>query len=235
MTIQNLYNLYRQYPSVETDTRKLKKGDLFFALKGPHFDANLFVDTALQKGAAYAISDKPENAGNDRIIIVDDVLKTLQDLALFHRQQFTIPFLAITGSNGKTTTKELIHAVLSQRYKTYTTRGNLNNHIGIPLTLLSVKEDAEMAIIEMGANHLKEIQSYCLYTLPTHGLISNCGKAHLEGFGSLEGVKKGKGELFDYLRTTDKGTAFIMKDYDYLVEMSRAFQILLHMERPMRT
>ena len=149
-----------------------------------------------------------------------DVLETLQQLARHHRQQFSIPFLAITGSNGKTTTKELIHAVLSSSFKTYTTEGNLNNHIGIPLTLLEIQNDAEIAVIEMGANHLQEIASYCGYALPTHGLITNCGKAHLEGFGGLEGVQKGKGELYDYLRST-KGIAFMMWDYDYLQDMSK--------------
>jgi UDP-N-acetylmuramoyl-tripeptide--D-alanyl-D-alanine ligase len=222
MTIDQLYKIYRQYPSVQTDTRKLKTGDLFFALKGPNFNGNLFASAALEAGSAYAIVDEPGLAGttpNDRIIVVDDVLTTLQQLAKYHRQQFNIPFIAITGSNGKTTTKELVHAVLSAGYKTYTTQGNLNNHIGIPLTILSVKDDAEMAVIEMGANHLREIASYCEYTLPTHGIITNCGKAHLEGFGSIEGVRKGKGELYDYLRAHD-GTAFVMWDYDYLQTMS---------------
>jgi len=148
----------------------------------------------MEKGASYAVVDEEINSADQRIIKVDDVLLTLQQLAKHHRQQFTIPFIAITGSNGKTTTKELIHAVLSSHFKTYTTEGNLNNHIGIPLTILKVKADAEIAVIEMGANHQKEIASYCTYTLPTHGLINNCGKAHLEGFGGIEGVKKGKGE-----------------------------------------
>jgi UDP-N-acetylmuramoyl-tripeptide--D-alanyl-D-alanine ligase len=151
---------------------------------------------------------------------VEDVLQTLQDLAKHHRQHFNIPFIAITGSNGKTTTKELIHAVLSAKYRCYTTRGNLNNHIGIPLTILAVKSDAEIAVIEMGANHLLEIAGYCKYTLPTHGIITNCGKAHLEGFGGIEGVRKGKGELYDFLRANE-GTAFVMWDYDYLREMSK--------------
>ncbi|MBS1933197.1 MAG: UDP-N-acetylmuramoyl-tripeptide--D-alanyl-D-alanine ligase, partial [Bacteroidetes bacterium] len=150
----------------------------------------------------------------------DDVLQTLQQLAKHHRQQFNVPLIAITGSNGKTTTKELIHAVLSSTFKTYTTQGNLNNHIGIPLTLLSVKKDADMIVIEMGANHQKEIESYCTYTLPTHGIITNAGKAHLEGFGGIEGVKKGKGELYDFLRK-NSGTAFVMWDYEYLQEMSK--------------
>jgi len=143
----------------------------------------------------------------------------LQELAKHHRQQFDIPFIAITGSNGKTTTKELIAAVLSSHFKTYTTIGNLNNHIGVPLTLLSIQADAQMAVIEMGANHLHEIESYCQYAMPNYGMITNCGKAHLEGFGSEEGVKKGKGELFDYIKE-HKGTAFVMKDYDYLNNMS---------------
>ncbi len=163
-----------------------------------------------------------------RIIFVDDVLQTLQALARHHRRQFSIPFIAITGSNGKTTTKELIHAVLSSAYIVYTTEGNLNNHIGVPLTLLSIRADAQFAVIEMGANHRGEIAGYCRYALPTHGLITNAGLAHLEGFGGPEGVKKGKGELFDFLRGNDdggegatSGTAFVMRDYDYLREMSR--------------
>jgi UDP-N-acetylmuramoyl-tripeptide--D-alanyl-D-alanine ligase len=144
-------------------------------------------------------------------------------LALYHRKKFDIPFLAITGSNGKTTTKELIHTVLSSHYKTYTTEGNLNNHIGVPLTLLKIKEDAQMVVIEMGANHQREIASYCEIALPTHGLITNCGKAHLEGFGGVEGVRKGKGELFDFLRAYN-GVVFLMKDYAYLQEMSKGIE-----------
>ncbi len=220
MEIATLYNLFLQHPSIQTDTRKLKQGDLFFALKGDNFNGNLFSKQALQLGAAYAIIDEVVDFEDDRLITTTDVLKTLQELAKYHRQQFTIPFLAITGSNGKTTTKELVNEVLATTCKTYTTKGNLNNHIGIPLTILSVKKDAAIAVIEMGANHQKEIEGYCMYTLPTHGIITNCGKAHLEGFGGLEGVKKGKGELFDYLRKNN-GTAFIMNDYDYLVEMSK--------------
>lgn len=214
-----LYDLYLQHPSVQTDTRKLRPGDLFFALRGPSFNGNEFAAQALEQGAAYAIVDEQQYVTSDRTILVDDVLCSLQDLARQHRQHFNIPFLAITGSNGKTTTKELIHAVLSTTLKTYTTQGNLNNHIGIPLTLLSVKKDAQIAVIEMGANHQKEIEGYCLYTLPTHGIITNAGKAHLEGFGGIEGVKKGKGELFNFLRANE-GTAFVMWDYDYLRTMS---------------
>ena len=219
MTIEQLYDIYRQYPSVQTDTRKLKAGDIFFALKGPNFNGNQFAPAALAAGSAYAVVDEPPVTPDSRIIVVDDVLTTLQQLAKYHRQQFTIPFIAITGSNGKTTTKELVYTVLSAGFKTYTTQGNLNNHIGVPLTILSVKYDAEMAVIEMGANHLKEIASYCEYTLPTHGIITNCGKAHLEGFGSIEGVRQGKGELYDFLRAHN-GTAFVMWDYDYLQTMS---------------
>ena len=163
---------------------------------------------------------RPDETSADHLILVPDVLTTLQDLALHHRQQFNIPFIAITGSNGKTTTKELIHAVLSSTFTTYTTKGNLNNHIGIPLTILSVRKDAQLAVIEMGANHQKEIEGYCAYTLPTHGIITNIGKAHLEGFGGPEGVKKGKGELYDFLRTHN-GTAFVLTDSPDLPAMSR--------------
>jgi UDP-N-acetylmuramoyl-tripeptide--D-alanyl-D-alanine ligase len=220
MQLPDLYDIYLQHPSIQTDTRKLKKGDIFFALKGPSFNGNLFVKQALDAGAAYAVTDEPLDFSDERIIATEDVLQTLQQLAKYHREQFDIPFIAITGSNGKTTTKELVHEVLSSTYTTYTTKGNLNNHIGIPLTILSVGMDAEMAVIEMGANHQKEIESYCTYTLPTHGIITNCGKAHLEGFGGIEGVQKAKGELYDYIRANN-GTIFLMNDYDYLIEMSK--------------
>jgi UDP-N-acetylmuramoyl-tripeptide--D-alanyl-D-alanine ligase len=236
MNIERLYQLFLQHSSIQTDTRQLKDGDLFFALKGPNFNGNRFALSALERGAAYAVIDEappaqpsgsgasaapqPATALSERLILVDDVLATLQALALHHRRQFDIPFIAITGSNGKTTTKELVHAVLASTYTTYTTVGNLNNHIGVPLTLLSIKKDAQFAVIEMGANHQKEIESYCQYTLPTHGIITNAGKAHLEGFGGSEGVKKGKGELYAFLQEHE-GTAFVMWDYDYLREMSK--------------
>lgn len=230
MEIPELYKLYLQYPSVQTDTRKLKPGDLFFALKGPNFNANSFATKALETGAVYAVVDEEPGVVDSRIIRVPDTLKVLQQLAGHHRMQFEnqvsgkqIPFIAITGSNGKTTSKELMHAVLSSTYKTYTTEGNLNNHIGIPLTILKIKADAEIVIIEMGANHQKEIEGYCTYTRPTHGIITNCGKAHLEGFGGVEGIRKGKGELFDYLRANN-GTAFVMWDYDYLQKMSEGIK-----------
>ena len=220
MQLPDLYDIYLQHTSIQTDTRKLKQGDIFFALKGPSFNGNTFAKQALDTGAAYVVADESVGFSDNRIIPTEDALQTLQELAKYHRQQFDIPFIAITGSNGKTTTKELVHEVLNSTYTTYTTKGNLNNHIGIPLTILSVGMDAEMAVIEMGANHQKEIESYCNYTLPTHGIITNCGKAHLEGFGGIEGVRKGKGELYDYIRAND-GTIFLMRDYDYLIEMSK--------------
>ena len=239
MTIQQLYDIYLRHPSIRTDTRQLKQGDLFFALKGPNFNGNAFATRAFELGAAYAIIDEAPDQSSDRLIVVPDVLSTLQELALHHRRQFNIPFIAITGSNGKTTTKELIHATLSSTYTTYTTQGNLNNHIGIPLTILSVQKDAQFAVIEMGANHQKEIEAYCRYTLPTHGIITNVGKAHLEGFGGPEGVKKGKGELYDFLRSTQvpaigsaaspghSGTAFVLRDSADLTQMSRGIPHLI--------
>ena len=233
MITEELYNIYKQYPSVQTDTRKLKEGDIFFALKGENFNGNTFVQKAIDTGAAYAVIDEEQYAVFGKTVLVDNVLTALQQLAKYHREQFNnlpdgrqVPFIAITGSNGKTTTKELIHAVLSSSFRTYTTEGNLNNHIGVPLTILKIKADAEMAVIEMGANHQKEIESYCLYAQPTHGLITNCGKAHLEGFGGVEGVRKGKGELFDHLRS-NKGTAFVMWDYDYLQQMSEGISTIV--------
>jgi len=222
-SIVYLYEIFKANPRVQTDTRKLQKGDLYFALKGPNFNGNLFAIAALEAGAAFAIVDEliPNSENWDtKILQVQDSLICLQALAKFHRQQLKIPFIAITGSNGKTTTKELVSTVLASHLTTYTTQGNLNNHIGVPLTLLSIKTDAQIAVIEMGANHLHEIEQYCSYTLPSHGLITNCGKAHLEGFGSEAGVKKAKGELFDFIRT-HHGTVFIMSDYDYLNEMSK--------------
>jgi UDP-N-acetylmuramoyl-tripeptide--D-alanyl-D-alanine ligase len=226
MTIAELYEKYLRFPSIQTDTRKIKPGDIFFALKGPNFNGNNFASQAIEQGAAYAVVDEQEFADEEQLIWFPDTLKCLQELALHHRQQLNIPFIAITGSNGKTTTKELIHAVLSSHYITYTTKGNLNNHIGVPLTILSVKPDAQLAVIEMGANHQKEIAGYCVYTLPTHGVITNCGKAHLEGFGGVEGVRKGKGELYDHLRVND-GTAFVMWDYDYLRAMSKGIKKII--------
>jgi UDP-N-acetylmuramoyl-tripeptide--D-alanyl-D-alanine ligase len=228
-SIAFLYEIFKKSSSIQTDTRKLKLGDIYFALKGPNFNGNIFALAALEAGASFAVVDETipySEALDDRILQVADVLTTMQDLAKHHRQQFDIPFIAITGSNGKTTTKELIAAVLSSHFKTYTTQGNLNNHIGVPLTLLSIQADAQMAVIEMGANHLNEIGSYCQYAMPNYGMITNCGKAHLEGFGSEEGVKKGKGELYDYIKE-HKGTAFVMNDYDYLNNMSAGIENII--------
>ena len=219
MDIPELYKIYRQHPSVQTDTRKLTPGCLFFALSGANFDGNKFAQEALDKGAAYAVIDNPEYAINDRCIVVTNTLIALQQLANYHRRQFDIPFIAITGSNGKTTTKELIASVLSTRFITYATEGNLNNHIGVPLTILKIKKDAQIAIIEMGANHQKEIAGYCEIAEPTHGIITNCGKAHIEGFGGIEGVRKGKGELYDFIRAHD-GAIFRNADLDYLQPMA---------------
>jgi UDP-N-acetylmuramoyl-tripeptide--D-alanyl-D-alanine ligase len=221
MSIEKLYAIYKEHPSVQTDTRKLKAGDLFFALKGDNFNGNAFAQQAIDAGAAYAVIDEAQYEIPGKTFLVADVLTALQELAKHHREQFNIPFIAITGSNGKTTTKELVHAVLAEKYKAYTTEGNLNNHIGIPLTILKIRPDAEMAVIEMGANHQQEIAGYCVYAQPTHGIITNAGKAHLEGFGGIEGVRKGKGELYDYLRTLPHGIAFVMWDYDYLRDMSK--------------
>jgi UDP-N-acetylmuramoyl-tripeptide--D-alanyl-D-alanine ligase len=221
MDIEKFHEVYKQHPSVQTDSRNIKRGDIFFALKGPNFNGNAFAKQALEDGAILAVIDEKEFEISGKTFLVENVLATLQQLSKHHRQQFTIPFLAITGSNGKTTTKELIHAVLSTNFKTYTTDGNLNNHIGVPLTILKIKADAEIAVIEMGANHIGEIASYCQIALPTHGIITNCGKAHLEGFGSEEGVRKAKGELFDHLRTIEHGYAIVMWDYNYLRQMSK--------------
>ncbi len=220
MHIADLYKKYLQHPLILTDTRKLQPGGIFFALKGGNYDGNAFAKQALDAGAAYAVIDNAAYAVNDKCIVTDDVLDTLQQLAHHHRQQLNVPFIAITGSNGKTTTKELVAAVLSSKYVTYATDGNLNNHIGVPLTLLKIKKNVQMAVIEMGANHQKEIESYCRIAAPTHGIITNCGKAHIEGFGGEEGVRKGKGELYDYLRANN-GAIFRNTDLDYLEDMAR--------------
>lgn len=221
--ISKLYSLYLKYPSVQTDTRKLQKGSLFFALKGSRFNGNAFAQKALETGAAFAIVDELDGHADERIILVEDSLKCLQLLAGTHRDRFKIPFIGITGSNGKTTTKELVSAVLSSHYKTYTTRGNLNNHIGVPLTILGIRKDAQMAVIEMGANHQHEIEAYCRYAKPNYGLITNIGKAHLEGFGGEEGVKKGKGELFAYLKHND-GTAFVNAMDPKIVDLAASLE-----------
>lgn len=225
MDIQDLYTLYQSSKGVTTDTRNIAEGMIFFALKGENFNGNNYAIEALQKGAAYAVVEEVIEE-HKNLIVVKNVLETIQDLAALHLSQFDVPVLAITGSNGKTTTKELIHTVLSKKYKTYTTKGNLNNHIGIPLTILSIQKDAEFIIIEMGANHLGEIASYCKIVRPQYGIITNCGKAHLEGFGSEEGVRKGKGELYDYL-IENMGGAFIYDDAPYLRKMANGMATII--------
>jgi len=219
--IETLYQHYLKHPVICTDTRNITPGCLFFALKGDNFDANTFAEKALTNGAAYAIIDNLAYKTSNQCILVPDVLSTLQDLARHHRSQLNIPVIGLTGSNGKTTTKELIRAILSEKYKTFATKGNLNNHIGVPLSILSLTTDTDIAVIEMGANHQKEIEFLCSIALPTHGLITNVGMAHLDGFGGFEGVKKGKAELYGYLKS-NHGIAFINRNNPYLLEMSAA-------------
>lgn len=220
MIIEQLYQLYSESYKVSTDTRDIAPDSVFFALKGERFNANKFAGQALERGARWAVVDEALYAADERCILVNDVLTTLQELARYHRSQLAIPVVGITGTNGKTTTKELLHAVLSQRFKTHATKGNLNNHIGVPLTLLSIDKTVEMAIVEMGANHQQEIAFLCDIARPTHGIITNVGKAHLEGFGSFDGVKKAKGELYDFLKES-KGVLFVQGDNADLQAMEK--------------
>ncbi|HAD12124.1 MAG TPA: UDP-N-acetylmuramoylalanyl-D-glutamyl-2, 6-diaminopimelate--D-alanyl-D-alanine ligase [Saprospirales bacterium] len=220
MNTTALYSIFLDHPVVSTDTRNLPAGCMFFALKGANFDANTFAEAALANGAAYVVVDNPKYRLNDRCLLVDDVLKALQDLANYHRRQFDIPVIAIGGSNGKTTTKELVSSVLSAHYSCHYTKGNFNNHIGVPLTLLSMPGSTEVAIIEMGTNQPGDIAALCRIAQPTHGLLTNIGKEHLEGFGSLAGVKKAEGELFDYL-AKNHGCAFVNLSEKYLDAMSK--------------
>ncbi len=203
MTMEQLHALFLAHPTICTDTRKITDDCLFFALKGPNFNGNKFAKDALEKGAAYAIIDEEGYKTSDKHIVCDDVLETLQQLSTYHRKKSNAKVIALTGSNGKTTTKELINAVLSKKYKTIATKGNLNNHIGVPLTLLSIEKDTEIAIVEMGANHKGEIAFLSSIAQPDFGYITNFGKAHLEGFGSVEGVIQGKSELYDHLMAND--------------------------------
>lgn len=220
VTIEELYELFINCnQKITTDTRKLEKEAIFFALKGDNFDANTFAQQAIYEGCAYAIVDLEKVSNGTTILLVHDVLETLQQLAKYHRQQLKFPVIGITGSNGKTTNKELIHAVLSKKYKTYATKGNLNNHIGVPLTLLSLTHKHEMAIVEMGANHQGEIAMLSDLSDPDYGIITNIGKAHLEGFGGIEGVKKGKSELYKHIKRKN-GKIFINGNDPVLVELS---------------
>ncbi|MFB9863452.1 UDP-N-acetylmuramoyl-tripeptide--D-alanyl-D-alanine ligase [Rufibacter immobilis] len=217
--VEHLYQKYLECRKVSTDSRAEQDNTLFFALDGPNFKGSQFAQMALDKGARYAVVQDPTVTGPN-IIQVEDSLKALQALALHHRLQLSIPVIGITGSNGKTTTKELINAVLSQKFNVLCTKGNLNNHIGVPLTLLSIQPEHELAIIEMGANHPGDIAELCSYALPTHGIITNIGKAHLEGFGSLEGVARTKSELYLHLDKAN-GTVFVNTSNEHLMRMVR--------------
>lgn len=217
-TIEELYKIFQEHPIVSTDTRNIKPGSLFFALKGANFNANEFARQAIDGGCSYAIIDD-ENFYTNSCILVPDVLTTLQKLATHHRRQFAIPVIGITGTNGKTTTKELTSAVLSKKYNTLFTQGNLNNHIGVPLTLLNITNQHDVAVIEMGANHVGEIAQLCQIAEPDYGIITNIGKAHLEGFGGYEGVIKAKSELYHYIRGK-KGKLFVNADDPLLMELS---------------
>tara|TARA_R110002074_G_scaffold86875_5_gene191816 strand:+ start:20675 stop:21952 length:1278 start_codon:yes stop_codon:yes gene_type:complete len=222
MNIKDLHSIFLEFPSVSTDTRKIKKNDIFFALKGDNFNGNTYAQQAINNGASYVIIDQKEYYINDKTILVDDTLVMLQKLANFHRNFCNAKVISLTGSNGKTTTKELIHAVLAEKFKTIATVGNLNNHIGVPLTLLSMLPDTEIAIIEMGANHLKEIEFLCKIAEPDFGYITNFGKAHLEGFGGIQGVIKGKSELYEYL-INNKKTIFLNADDSIQLEKLKKY------------
>ncbi len=218
MTAEQLYQIFLKHPNIVTDSRKIEAGCLFFALKGEQFNGNQFASEALNNGAAFAIIDDAQFRVSERTILVDNVLKTLQELANYHRIKLGIPILAITGSNGKTTTKELISAVLSARFELVCTRGNLNNHIGVPLTLLQMDCNTEFGIIEMGANHAGEIAALCTIADPDYGIITNIGVAHLEGFGSFETIRKTKAELYQHVKKK-KGTIFYNRENPVLVDL----------------
>jgi UDP-N-acetylmuramoyl-tripeptide--D-alanyl-D-alanine ligase len=223
MDIKYIHSLFLKCNSVSIDTRKIGSNSFFIAIKGDNFDANTFAKEALAKGASYVIIDNKEYCIDDRTILVENSLVALQELAKFHRNYLKLPIIALTGSNGKTTTKELINVVLSKKFKTKATIGNLNNHIGVPLTLLSFNEQTEMGIVEMGANHQKEIEFLCDIAQPDYGYITNFGKAHLEGFGGVEGVIRGKSEMYHYLSNNDK-LAFINLEDPIQVEKTKSIQ-----------
>ena len=223
MDIKYIHGLFLQCSSVSIDTRKIEQNSLFVAIKGERFDANTFAKEALEKGAAYVIIDNESYYIDQRTILVEDSLIALQELAKFHRDYLKLPIIALTGSNGKTTTKELINVVLSRKFKTTATVGNLNNHIGVPLTLLSFTSETEIGIVEMGANHKKEIEFLCELATPNYGYITNFGKAHLEGFGGVEGVIEGKSEMYKYLSANDK-LAFINLEDPIQVERSKSLK-----------
>ncbi len=219
VAIEQLYSIFRSYPHICTDTRSIIPNSIFFAIKGESFNGNEFAKNAINSGCSHAVIDEKKFEADDRFLLVDDVLSTLQKLAVHHRSHLKIPFIAITGTNGKTTTKELIRTVLSKKFNTLATAGNLNNHIGVPLTVLSVNDKTEIAVIEMGANHTGEIKFLCHIAQPNYGIITNIGKAHLEGFGSFEGVVRAKSELYDYIRKTH-GKVFIHAGNDLLMKQA---------------
>jgi UDP-N-acetylmuramoyl-tripeptide--D-alanyl-D-alanine ligase len=222
MTIKELYKIFKDCPNISTDTRNIKKNSIFFALKGEIFDGNSFAQEALIKGAKFAIIDNPlyNIPSDDRLILVSDALTTLQKLAIYHREQLNIDIIAVTGSNGKTTVKELLSNILSQKYKTLYTKGNLNNHIGVPLSILEITDVHEIAVIEIGANHANEHTFLCNIAKPTYAIVTNCGKDHLEGFGSVEGVINANSEVFNYMKSVN-GTCFVNNDDQVLLSASQ--------------
>jgi len=222
-TIKELYDKFLQSGKVSTDTRQISAGSIFFALKGDKFNANTFALQALEKGALYSVVDEKEYADHERCILVDDVLETLQQLARYHRDQLNIPVIGLTGSNGKTTSKELLNSVLSKKYKTYATKGNLNNHIGVPLTLLAIDKTVEIAVVEMGANHLGEIALLCSIANPSHGFITNIGRAHIGMFGGFENIIRAKSELYQHL-IENGGIVFINSQNEILANMAKRFK-----------
>jgi UDP-N-acetylmuramoyl-tripeptide--D-alanyl-D-alanine ligase len=234
MTINKIYEIFSRHPHISTDSRHIPKDSIFFALKGENFDGNKFADSALKEGALYVVVDDAGVVKDKRYILVPNSLETLQQLARFHRKQLGLKILAITGTNGKTTTKELTTIVLSKKYKVTSTKGNLNNHIGVPLTLLSFNNKTEFGIVEMGANHPGEISSLCEIALPDYGLVTNVGKAHLEGFGSFEGVKKTKAELYRFIEHNN-GKVFINNDNPELIEMSEGCEKIFYSTSGKRT
>lgn len=228
MEITSLYDIFLKYPFITTDSRNCPKDSIFFALKGENFNGNLFAEKALQTGCSYAVVDEWDGApNNERIILVNNVLETLQKLANHHRRKLKIPIIGITGTNGKTTTKELVAFILSKEFKVAYTQGNFNNHIGVPLTLLSMNKSHEIGVVEMGANHPGEIKILCEIAEPNFGIITNVGKAHIEGFGSFENVIKTKGELYDFIREHE-GKIFVNRDNSYLLEMSEGMDRILY-------
>ena len=226
MSIIDLYDLFIHNPQITTDSRNCPKGSIFFALKGDKFDGNQYAGKALASGCVYAVIDNPDYYIGERTILVDNVLKTLQQLAHHHRKVLGLPIIGITGTNGKTTTKELLAAVLSTKFNLLYTEGNFNNHIGVPLTLLRLTHDHEMAVIEMGASHPGDIKELVDIVHPNYGIITNVGRAHLEGFGSFEGVIKTKGELYDFLRKKEGSTVFIHHDNAYLMNIAEGLNLI---------